>query len=203
MNNRISGLFLAVIFLSGCTHHIPKENINYSFTKAENQKNIRLIFSEDIKDRKYTHTRGTDKWIFDVGSTIVEIFPEIFKSEYGSVSVSFLDEESKNNIESESLTISFDKFKIDAGIFQWSEHEAELTIGAQYFASNDVSPRSFKITSKSSDSGADEVLAYIPVIGNLAYDRALGVAMTTSILETAKSALVELKHNKVQQDDLR
>ncbi len=75
------------------------------------------------------------------------------------------------------------------GLFQFSDHEATTELAVTIYDGDMRELWRGRIDGHGTSSGGEEALAYVPVVGNLSYDKALKVAMTQSVLAALREVI--------------
>lgn len=196
----VKGLFFVFIlfFIVSCSHSISHKPIPNTLTHAKNNKSVVLIIPSET--RSYTSTYRNlsgDKWVMEVGRAIIDITPQIFRSEFSHVSVT--DSLSNNLFPSKQnkiVRLTILSFEPDIGWTVFSTHNGTLTLNVQVDGTSE-----YIVKASGSDSSGSYLKTYsgllLPTAGVSGYSEAMGVMISNAVTAASVKALqVVLEHKK-------
>jgi len=189
---------LLVISLGACTHSISHKPIASSLPTAQNDRSLLIVVSPETRafTETYSNLSG-DKWIFNVGGALVDIAPQVFRNQYGSVSVtdsipSNFTPSAKNQL----VVMKIQSFKPDIGWTVFSRHDGTLTLSVEARGKTTVNQT---VSGSGSDAGGNYAKTYaallLPTVGISGYNEAMSVMITNAVTATCANALPVLQQS--------
>jgi hypothetical protein len=181
-----------VILVNGCTHTITHKAINNTLPSARNDRSALIVVPPESRNftESYSNMSG-DKWIFNVGAALVDIAPQVFRNQYGNVSITDqvptnFTPSSKNQL----IILKIQSFKADIGWTVFSRHDGTLTLSVDVQGKNNLSQT---VTGSGSDSGGNYGKTYsallLPTVGISGYNEAMAVMISNAVTATSAAAL--------------
>jgi hypothetical protein len=183
-----------LLILVGCTHQIGPLPIEYQAHGERRGARVGLFIAEQTRNYEFVHSRGTDRWKFRVGGTLQDVAQSAVGHEFQDVTMleNSPDEVTPRDVD-RIMEIRLVSFEPVVGLFQWSAHEASIHLDVVIRDGTLENLWKGRIQGDSKASGASESLAYVPLVGNLSYDRALRAAMTQAVLDGISQAVSRLE----------
>jgi hypothetical protein len=185
-------LLSVVVSLCACTHSISHKPISNSLPAAQNERSILIVVPPETRAFTETHSNlSGDKWVFHVGNALVDIAPQVFRNQYGTVSVtdsipSSFSPSTKNQL----VVLKIQSFKPDIGWTVFSRHDGTLTLSVEARGKSTVNQT---VTGSGSDSGGSYAKTYgallLPTVGISGYNEAMAVMISNTVTATCANAL--------------
>lgn len=178
--------------MMGCAYSISHTPYKNSLPVAENDLSVLLVISRESSSHVEIE-RGLDgsSWTMEIGKALLDLAPRLFRSQYGSVTVtdttpSKFKATSKNHL----VILDILSFKPDIGLTVFSEHDGVMRLSVEARGRKNQK----KVVSGSgSDSGSHYLQVYggliLPGIGITGYNEAMSVMITNTVTSAVAKAL--------------
>ena len=179
----------AVLALMGCTHEIAVAPISFTAQPAPRQPAVVLVIPKSTSSFVSQKNRGTDTWNFPLGEVVTTVAPQAFRQDFRDVRLITGDfGDVAAGLSTPIVRLEIAAFDLKMGLFQWSEHEAVVRLKTLVLDAQGRQMWAGEVSGQGKSSGATQGIAYVPGVGNMAFDQALGVAMTSAVLDASLKA---------------
>jgi hypothetical protein len=160
----------------------------------KSKKSVVVIIPDDTKNNIYEKPRGHDVWKFDLGNTIYSVYSQVFNDSFDDVKILSSEAEFNDGYKNyEGIKVQVEAFNVNMGLFQWSEHEISIVLNTTLYKGFELEHEKQQISGSSKSAGNKEVIAYLPIVGNLSFDKALSNAMTAAVVDSAIKSVELIK----------
>ena len=188
---KLSCIFISLL-ATGCTHFINHKPIQNTLPPAQNNRTILIVVPPESRTftERYSNMSG-DKWIFDVGSALVDIAPQVFRNQYGNVLITDrVPSDFKASANNQLVTLRIQSFKTDIGWTIFSRHDGTLTLSVEARGRTNLNQT---VSGSGSDSGSSYGKTYgallLPTVGISGYNEAMAVMISNAVTTTVGAAL--------------
>jgi hypothetical protein len=185
-------LLLVISTLCACTHSISHKPINNSLPAAQNDKSVLLVIPPESRAFTETHSNlSGDKWVFHVGSALADIAPQVFRNQYGIVSLTdSIPPKFTPSDKNQLVVLKIQSFKPDIGWTVFSRHDGVLTLSVEARGKTTTNKI---VTGSGSDSSGSYGKTYgallLPTVGVSGYNEAMAVMISNAVTATCMNAL--------------
>lgn len=181
-----------IVALCSCTHSISHKPIANSLPAAQNDRSVLVVIPPETRafTETYSNLSG-DKWVFHVGNALADIAPQVFRNQYGTVSITdSVPNKFTPSTKNQLVIMRIQSFKPDIGWTVFSRHDGTLTLSVEARGSSTVNQT---VTGAGSDSSGSYGKTYgallLPTVGITGYNEAMSVMISNAVTATCVNAL--------------
>ena len=181
-----------IVSLCACTHSISHKPINNTLPAAQNDRSVLIVVPPESRGFTETHSNlSGDKWVFHVGTALVDIAPQVFRNHYGSVAVTdSIPKRFTASAKNQLVILKIEAFKPDIGWTVFSRHDGTLTLSVEARGKSTVNQT---VTGSGSESGGRYGKTYgaliLPTVGISGYNEAMSVMISNAVTATCFNAM--------------